>query len=262
MDKAYRVHEFAALTGVTVRALHHYDRLGLLRPHRTGSGYRLYGRRELERLEQIVALKFIGIPLQQIMAILDRNPSGLPGALRVQRTVLENKKRLLDCAIQGIQEADQAFAAGGQPDAAILKKIIEVIEMQTNNEWIQKYYSPEAWTRIKDLHPGWSPELQDKAHQDWLDLFHDVEAALEEDPAGEKAQALGERWKAMEIAYTCGDPEVAQGLNRMFEDKSNWPDSMRERMAPFQNRAVWEFMRRVFASGSRPGRDSTGSSQG
>jgi len=254
VDKAYRVHEFAALTGVTVRALHHYDRLGLLRPRRTGSGYRLYGRQELERLEEIVALKFIGIPLEQIKAILNRRPSGLADALRVQRTVLEKKRQLLDRAIQGIHEAEQSFAAGGQPDAAILKKIIEVIEMQTSNKWIKKYYSPEAWTRIKDAHPGWSPELNGKPYQDWIDLFHDVEAALGEDPAGEKAQAIGERWKAMEIAYACGDPEVAQGLNRMFADESNWPDSMRERMAPFKMPAVWDFMRRVFASGSHRSR--------
>ena len=91
MDKPCHVQEFAALTGVTVRALHHYDRLGLLQPRRTNSGYRLYGRRELQRLEQIVALKFIGIPLQQIKAILDRNAPGLPDALRMQRIMLEDK---------------------------------------------------------------------------------------------------------------------------------------------------------------------------
>jgi DNA-binding transcriptional MerR regulator len=250
VDKAYHVQEFAALTGITVRALHHYDRLGLLRPRRTGSGYRLYGQEELERLEQIVALKFIGIPLQQIKAILDRKPSSLADALRVQRMALQEKCRLLDRAIEAIQRAEQSFAGGGQPDAGILKKIIEAIEMQTNNEWIERYYSPEAWTRIKSVHPGWSPWLPGEAYDEWVDLFRDVEAALDEDPAGEKAQALAERWKAMEIAFTCGDREVAQGLNRMFADESNWPDSMKERMAPFKNRAVWEFPRRVFASGS------------
>ena len=251
MDKTYHVQEFAALTGITVRALHHYDRLGLLRPRRTGSRYRLYGRQELERLEQIVALKFIGIPLQQVKAILDRHPSRLGDALRVQRTVLEEKRALLDRAIHGIREAEQSLAEGGQPDAAILKRIIEVIDMQSKNEWIEKYYSPEAWTRIKDVHPGWSHELQGKAYQDWLDLFHEVEASLEEDPAGAKAQALGERWKELELAFTRADPEIAQGLNKMFADKSNWPEQMKERMAPFENRAVWDFMRRVFASGSR-----------
>src|SRR5689334_8823147 len=102
MDKPCRIREFAAHTGVTVRALHHYDRIGLLRPRRTDSGYRLYGTRELERLEQIVALKFIGVPLKQIKAMLDRDASDLPQTLRMQRTLLEEKRRLLDQAIQAI----------------------------------------------------------------------------------------------------------------------------------------------------------------
>jgi DNA-binding transcriptional MerR regulator len=55
-NKAMRVQEFAELAGVTVRALHHYDRLGLLKPRRTESGYRMYSARDLERLEQVVAL--------------------------------------------------------------------------------------------------------------------------------------------------------------------------------------------------------------
>src|SRR5258708_25927332 len=105
-EKPNTVQEFAALTGVTVRALHHYDRLGLLRPKRTGSGYRLYGTQEVERLEQIVALKFIGIPLKQMKAILDRDPADLPKALRMQRTVLEGQRRLLDSAIQAIRNAE------------------------------------------------------------------------------------------------------------------------------------------------------------
>jgi DNA-binding transcriptional MerR regulator len=246
MDKPCHIQEFAALTGVTVRALHHYDRVGLLRPRRTSSGYRLYGRQELERLEQIVALKFIGVPLQRIKALLDRTAPGLSDTLLLQRTVLEEKRRLVDRAIQAIREAEQSFDGGGRPDAAILQKIIEVMEMQTSNEWIEKYYSPEALGRIKELHPEWSPELQDKAYQDWIDIFRDVEAVLGEDPAGARGQALGERWKAMEVAYTRGDAEIAQGLNRMYADRPNWPEHMKEKMAPFRNPAVWDFMRRVF----------------
>jgi MerR family transcriptional regulator, thiopeptide resistance regulator len=197
VDKACHVQEFAALTGVTVRTLHYYDRLGLVRPRRANSGYRLYGRRELERLEQIVALKFIGIPLKQIKAMLDRNPSSLPEALYMQRKVLEEKRRLLDQAIQAIRKAEQSFAAGERPDAAILKQIIEVIEMQNNNEWTEQYYSPEAQAKIKDRQETWTLELQARAQQDWQDLFRDVEAALNEDPTSEKAQALGARWKKL-----------------------------------------------------------------
>ena len=65
LSKTYQIQEFAELTGVTVKALHHYDRLGLLKPQRAYSGYRLYVERDLERLEQIVALKFLGFPLKK-----------------------------------------------------------------------------------------------------------------------------------------------------------------------------------------------------
>jgi DNA-binding transcriptional MerR regulator len=58
----YQAREFANIAGVTVRTLHHYDRLGLLTPRRTLAGYRVYAARDLEVLEQIVVLKFIGIP--------------------------------------------------------------------------------------------------------------------------------------------------------------------------------------------------------
>src|SRR5437588_5739759 len=102
MTQQYKVQEFAELAGVTVRALHHYDRLGLLKPRRTDSGYRLYGISDLERLEQIVALKFLGLTLKQIRTLLQREKLALPDALRMQRTVLEGRRCLLDRAIRAI----------------------------------------------------------------------------------------------------------------------------------------------------------------
>ena len=68
--------QFAELAGVTVRTLHHYDRLGLLRARRTEAGYRVYRESDLERLEQIVALKFVGLPLKRIKTLLDRDNLG------------------------------------------------------------------------------------------------------------------------------------------------------------------------------------------
>jgi DNA-binding transcriptional MerR regulator len=65
-NDGYRVHAFAELAGVTVKTLHHYDRVGLLRPRRTPAGYRLYMSSDLVRLEQILALKTIGFSLHEI----------------------------------------------------------------------------------------------------------------------------------------------------------------------------------------------------
>lgn len=68
--RTFRIRELAQLAGVTVRALHHYDRLGLLEPRRTEKGYRVYSLKDLAILEQIVALKFIGLPLETIRGLL------------------------------------------------------------------------------------------------------------------------------------------------------------------------------------------------
>jgi len=79
---AYRTREFAQLAGVTVRALHHYDRLGLLKPQRTAAGYRIYSSRDLEAFEQMVVLKFIGIPLEDIAILRQHDPTAWARVLR------------------------------------------------------------------------------------------------------------------------------------------------------------------------------------
>jgi len=104
----YRARQFAELAGVTVRALHHYDRLGLLKAQRSTGGYRLYQESDLHRLEQIVALKFIGIPLRRITGLLKADAVKLSQALRAQRRVLEEKKRLLETTIDAIHKAEDA----------------------------------------------------------------------------------------------------------------------------------------------------------
>jgi DNA-binding transcriptional MerR regulator len=242
------VQEFGKLAGVTVRALHHYDRLGLLRPRRTEAGYRVYCARDLERLEQIVALKFLGIPLKQIKA-MERAELELPDALRMQRTVLEEKRKLLDRAILAIKAAERSIAPGRPADSALLTKIIEVIEMQNDNSWTEKYYSPEARAKIDERKKEWTPELQAQVSKQWTELFADVEAALDEDPASEKAQALAARWKALVAGFTGGDPEIGKGLNKLYADRPNWPAAAKEQMASFGNPKVWEFMGRVMKCG-------------
>jgi DNA-binding transcriptional MerR regulator len=109
--QTYRIKEFAELTGVSVRALHHYDRLGLLKARRATSGYRIYGAEDVAVLEQIVALNFIGISLRDIKRLLRTDRRELRNVLAAQRLVLEEKRRRLDLAIDAVREAQEA---GGQ----------------------------------------------------------------------------------------------------------------------------------------------------
>lgn len=247
MQKSYQVQEFAELAGVTVRALHHYDRLGLLKPKRTEAGYRLYCSRDLERLEQIVALKFLGIPLKQIKTVLDRDGLELPSALRRQLAALEEKRRLLDRAIAAIREAEAAIKPGGRPDSALLQRIIEVIEMQNDTNWMKKYYSDEAWGKIKGNKQQWTPELQERVSREWAELIRDVEALLGEDPAGAKAQALADRWMSLVEEFTQGDKDVTTGVTNLYKDRANWPADFQQQMKPFRNPKVWSFIQQALA---------------
>ena len=243
--RGYRVTEFAGLAGVTVRALHHYDRLAVLRPKRTESGYRLYSLLDLERLEQIVALKFLGLPLREIKTLLDREARRLPEALRAQRRALEEKQRSLEQAIRAIRDAESAIASGKPAGAKVLAKIIEVIEMQEKTEFLNKYYSEEAQAKLAEKREEWKPEMQAEVTRAWTELFHDVEAALDEDPASEKAQALVARWRKLVEGFTGGDPEVSRGLGKAWADRANWPGSVKEQSAPFVNPKVWEFIKKA-----------------
>jgi MerR family transcriptional regulator, thiopeptide resistance regulator len=249
-DTVYRVHEFAERAGVTVRALHHYDRLGLLTPaRRSEGGYRLYTDRDLARLEQIVVLKFLGLPLKEIGRVL-RDQASLPEALRTQVRVLGDRRRQLDQAIFAIAEAERSLRANGEPDSTLLRQIIKEIEMQTNNEWTRQYYSDEAKAKVEERKKLWTPELQAEVSKAWADLCADVEAALkdDEDPAAPRAQALAARWRKLLEGFTGGDPEIQRGLNRMWADQQNWPADARQKYAI--NPEIQDFIMRAFQAGA------------
>ena len=223
MDRTYLAHEFAKRAGVTVRALHHYDRLGLLKPSgRTRAGYRVYSDRDFARLEQIVALKFIGFPLLQIRDILRRKHTDLSTALRHQRQILAEKRNHLDRAVQAIERAEKVVAAGGEPDWEPFRKVIEVIQMQTRKDWMKKYYTEE---QLANLSQRWSPEIQAEVERGWAALAQDTEAAIArgEVPGGETGLQLAARRRKLLEMFTGGDPGIEHSLQKLYADKANWP---------------------------------------
>ena len=243
----YRVSEFAEKAGVTVRTLHHYDRLGLLSPaHRTEGGYRLYGERDFARLQQIVTLKFIGLPLKQIKALLDGGDLDLKSTLRLQRRLLLEKRAQVDAAIQAIQEAENSLHSGAAPSLAALKKIIEVMERQNSMEWTKKYYSEEAQAKIAERGRMFTPEMLSRVEQDWKALLGEVEAAIAGnlDPASPQARSLAERWTELLRGFTGGDAGVQQGLNKLYADQANWPQNFTK---PFTDE-VWNYIRKVMTA--------------
>ena len=239
----YQASEFAKLAGVTVRALHHYDKLGLLRPkQRSRAGYRLYTAKDFARLEQIVVLKFLGIPLKQIRRLLEPD-ARLKDVLRRQRDVLFAKRHQLDKAIAAINNAQRALDSESGPDWKLFQLIVKEFEMQNSADWKGKYFSEDAKAKVRERQKLWSPELQAKVTQQWTELYADVEACMGDDPASPKAQALAARWKNLVEQFTGGDPEVQKGINAMWADSANW--SKDGEAARFVKPEVHDYMVRV-----------------
>ena len=116
----YTTKEFAALAGVTVKALRHYDRLGLIKPRRTRAGHRRYVQADLGRIEAITALKYLGFALDEIRLILNRPASELLKATAMRRRALDEAEARLTVAREAIDAAEHA---PGAPLDALVEEV-------------------------------------------------------------------------------------------------------------------------------------------
>jgi len=227
----FRIQEFAKLAGVTVRALHHYDRLKLLSPaHRSARGYRLYCHQDLGRLERILALRYLGLHLREIAALLntpvDRGADTLTVTLARQRAALTERRDGLDRVLRAIEHAQRRAQDPAEPEWLLYQTILKEIQMQEATDWRAKYYSPEAFEALRSHRATMTPEQWDDAGARWRALLSDVQSALDREvpPDSAEGRALVARWIRLGDEFTLGNPEIAEGYRKMHEDESHWPN--------------------------------------
>ncbi len=232
-----RIQQFAKLANVTVRTLHHYDRLGLLSPAlRSATGYRLYRMEDLAQLERILVLRYLGVPLREIAILLAtgepvrENPrssraSSLSATLDRQASVLRERRDGIDRVLRAIDRAREQLNAEDTPDWALYQTILQEITMQENQDWTAKYYSAEAQQALEERKLFWSPELQQKITADWEQLYADVQAAIDRhvEPSSPEGKELAARWSKLVEAFTGGSRPVIEGLTNLYADRANWP---------------------------------------
>jgi len=238
----FRIQEFAKLAGVTVRALHHYDRLKLLSPaHRSERGYRLYCHEDLGRLERILALRYLGLSLREIEALLntppDRGAEPLTVTLARQRAALGERRDGLDRVLRAIEHAQLraqsvAGSEGAEPEWLLYQSILKEIQMQEITDWTEKYYSPKAAEALRERHATMTPEEKADAGKRWMALLADVQSALDGQvpPDSAEGRALVARWIRLGDEFTLGDPEIIEGYRRLHDDESHWPDDEKAAM--------------------------------
>lgn len=110
---SYKIKEVADMVGVSVRTLHHYDKIGILKPESvTPAGYRLYNDGDLERLQQVLFFKELDFSLEEIKEILDNPYFNRKHALKTHRELLIEKKKRLDKIIKSVAKTIDSIEGG------------------------------------------------------------------------------------------------------------------------------------------------------
>ena len=126
-----KIGEFAKRSGVTVKTLLHYDKIGLLNPsEKTDSGYRIYCEDDFLKLQQITTLKFIGLSLNEISHIINESGENLENMISIQKKALEEKKKHIDSVINVFNKAKNKAKENEFLDVNNLINIIKITNME------------------------------------------------------------------------------------------------------------------------------------
>jgi DNA-binding transcriptional MerR regulator len=246
MSRTYRVKEFAGLTNVTVRALHYYDRIGLLRAKRRArNGYRVYAERDLLRLQQIVTLKFMGFRLEEIRRILARPRFAVSRALTVQVEAVEREIRRLTRAARALRETAADLDENGRIDWTKLIRIMEELQMSEQNkqEWTKKFFTDSDMKEFADVGKDFNPEAM-KAYQDrWTALIEEIKANLQANPLGPAAQDLARRWTELLNEAYGGHPGLKQKIGQAYQHAWQTGNDFGGHM-PF-GPEIWDFIKKA-----------------
>jgi len=252
-SKSYRVKEFAGLTKVTVRALHHYDHIGLLKPSgRTESRYRIYTEQDLLRLQQIVTLKFMGFSLERIKAILARPNFAVRKALGIQIEAVDAEIGRLRRASKALRRMAEALDRGGHVDWNKVIKIMEVIQMsdEAKKEWTKKFFSEADMNEFEEIGKKYTPERMQDYQNKWAALIAEVEKNLGVDPAGSLAQSLADQWAALLKEGYGGHEGLLQKIGKANQEamKTGHHPATPTGKPPFDQK-VWEFIQKAGDAG-------------
>lgn len=217
------VNEVSKLTGVSVRTLHHYDAIGLLKPTTvTDAGYRLYDDTALKRLQQSLLFRELEFPLKEIKAILESPDFDRSKALEQQITLLTLKKEHLENLIDLACEIKTTGANKMDFTAFDTRKIDEyAAEAKAAYGQTAEYKEFEEKSKNRTIREA--QELNTRM----MEIFTEFGAMRELPPDSEKVQAQVRKLQNFitEHFYTCSD-EVLNGLGSMYAAGSEFTENI------------------------------------
>lgn len=239
------VAEVSRLTGISVRTLHHYDSIGLLKPSMvTESGYRLYDDKALDRLRAILFFRELQFPLKDIRSILETPGFDPMEALAGQIELLELKKKRLEEIIALARRIQQT---GGIPmDFSAFEQ--EKIDRYTK-EAKARWGDTASWKQYEEKTKDQSPTGFKNICDGLMDIFREFGKIRASSPEDKAAQALVHQLRSYITAhfYNC-TPEILHGLGQMYaaegEMKNNIDAAGGNGTADFACRAIEAYIKR------------------
>ena len=219
--EALKVGELARRTGLTVRTLHHYDEIGLLRPSlHTESGHRLYTARDVARLQQVISLRQLGFSLEEVRACLDRPGFSPLEVIRLHVARLREQIEMQRGLCERLEALAEHFRPAGEVSADEFLQTIEVMTM------IENYYTPEqleSFKRRREEAAARGEDIAAKGTADWGDLLEQYRVEMEKgtDPADPKLRELEKRRQALVNCFTGGDAAIEQNLKRLWTEQGD-----------------------------------------
>lgn len=236
------VHEIGRISGVSVRTLHHYDAIGLLKPTAvTEAGYRLYDDTALLKLQSILFFRELEFPLKEIKAIFENPNFDYVAALKEQLKLFELKKKRIENLIALAKETIETgvikmdFSPFG-------KKEIEELSKEAREKW-------GSTAEFKEFEEKQSEGKTENAEEKMLLLFSEIGKERKKSPASPEAQAAVKRLQAFinENFYTCTD-EILSSLGLIYTAdecfKKNIDRFGGEGTAEFVSRAIEEYCKK------------------
>jgi DNA-binding transcriptional MerR regulator len=221
----YTVNKLAKLAGISTRTLRYYDEFGLLKPARISlNGYRIYGQKEIDRLQQILFYRELGVPLVKIKSILSSDDFDAQAALESHLSALLAKRKQLDLLIANVEKTIKAakgeiIMSDQEKFEGFLRKLVDDNERQYGKEARAKY-GDESVDRSNAKIMGMSKEKYAEFEALTAEMNKRLKAAFEQgDPASELAQKACEMHKKW-LCFFWDDytKEAHIGVTQMYVD--------------------------------------------
>lgn len=221
-----RISEVAKLTGITVRTLHYYDEIGLLKPSEiTEAGYRLYSREDLEILQQILFFRELDFPLSQIKEIMNNPNYDKEEALKKQKELLIQQRQRIEGLIKLIEKRIEG-------DNNMSFKEFDMNEIEENKkkyakEVKERWGTSKAYEESEKKTSSYNKEKWGDINQETSEIFKGFAELRNSDPGSEEVQELVRRWQKYitDNFYTCTN-EILSGLGLMYVEDERFKENL------------------------------------